>query len=87
MDIQDAKIAVIGLGYVGLPLAVMLARVGYQVVGVDIEEIVGVLEAGVGVHVAAGLLHLLINAARGAGRRACRINVGLFREDGRDLYF
>ena len=32
------KIVVIGTGYVGLPLAIMLARAGYQVVGVDIEE-------------------------------------------------
>jgi UDP-N-acetyl-D-mannosaminuronic acid dehydrogenase len=32
------KIVVIGTGYVGLPLAVMLARSGYEVVGVDIEE-------------------------------------------------
>ncbi len=32
------KIAVIGLGYVGLPLAVELAKVGYKVVGFDINE-------------------------------------------------
>ena len=32
------KIVVIGTGYVGLPLAIMLARSGYKVVGVDIEE-------------------------------------------------
>jgi UDP-N-acetyl-D-mannosaminuronic acid dehydrogenase len=31
-------IVVIGTGYVGLPLAVMLARSGYEVIGVDIEE-------------------------------------------------
>lgn len=33
------KIAVIGLGYVGLPLAVHLARANYSVVGVDIDPL------------------------------------------------
>jgi UDP-N-acetyl-D-mannosaminuronic acid dehydrogenase len=32
------KVVVIGTGYVGLPLAIMLARSGYKVIGVDIEE-------------------------------------------------
>ncbi|MBI4304589.1 MAG: nucleotide sugar dehydrogenase, partial [Chloroflexi bacterium] len=35
---KTQKIVVIGTGYVGLPLAIMLARSGHQVVGVDIEE-------------------------------------------------
>ena len=36
--IQDksARIAVIGLGYVGLPVACEFARAGYSVLGVDI---------------------------------------------------
>ena len=37
MDIKDAKIAVIGLGYVGLPLAVEFAK-KYPVVGFDISN-------------------------------------------------
>ena len=42
------KIVVMGTGYVGLPLAIMLARVGYQVVGVDIEEnVVNAINEGV----------------------------------------
>jgi len=42
------KIVVIGTGYVGLPLAIMLARAGYQVVGVDIEEnVVDAINTGV----------------------------------------
>src|SRR4030067_1463929 len=42
------KIVVIGTGYVGLPLAVMLARSGYRVVGVDIEEnVVNAINEGV----------------------------------------
>lgn len=32
------KIAVVGLGYVGLPLAVRAAEVGYEVVGIDIND-------------------------------------------------
>jgi UDP-N-acetyl-D-mannosaminuronic acid dehydrogenase len=32
------KIVVVGTGYVGLPLAIMLAYSGYDVIGVDIEE-------------------------------------------------
>jgi UDP-N-acetyl-D-glucosamine dehydrogenase len=32
---REAKIGVVGLGYVGLPLAVVLAESGYQVVGID----------------------------------------------------
>ncbi len=38
--IQDhnAVIAIIGLGYVGLPLAVSFAEVGFPVVGIDVDE-------------------------------------------------
>jgi UDP-N-acetyl-D-glucosamine dehydrogenase len=32
---QSGKVAILGLGYVGLPLAVILAEGGYQVVGID----------------------------------------------------
>lgn len=32
------RILVLGIGYVGLPLAIMLARSGYQVIGVDLQE-------------------------------------------------
>jgi UDP-N-acetyl-D-glucosamine dehydrogenase len=35
---RTAKIGVIGLGYVGLPLAVEFARAGFRVVGYDISE-------------------------------------------------
>ena len=45
------KIVVIGTGYVGLPLAIMLARSGYGVIGVDIEE--GLVES-----INKGILHI-----------------------------
>lgn len=34
----NARVGVVGLGYVGLPLAVLLAEAGYGVVGVDRDE-------------------------------------------------
>lgn len=34
----DSRLAVIGLGYVGLPLATALAQAGVQVVGIDVDE-------------------------------------------------
>jgi len=34
---RTARVAVVGLGYVGLPLAVALAASGYEVVGIDLD--------------------------------------------------
>ncbi len=51
------KIVVIGTGYVGLPLAIMLARSGYEVIGVDVEE--GVVDS-----INKGVLHLAEEEAR-----------------------
>ena len=34
---RDALIAVVGMGYVGLPLALRYAEVGYGVLGIDID--------------------------------------------------
>lgn len=38
IDRQEARLAVIGLGYVGLPLACTFAQKGFNVLGVDIVE-------------------------------------------------
>jgi UDP-N-acetyl-D-glucosamine dehydrogenase len=35
---KSARVAVIGLGYVGLPLAVGFAKAGYPVLGLDVDE-------------------------------------------------
>src|SRR5688500_661359 len=34
---KDASVAVLGLGYVGLPLALELAEAGFRVYGIDID--------------------------------------------------
>ena len=38
IDDKSAKIGVIGLGYVGLPLAMEFANANYQVLGIDIDQ-------------------------------------------------
>jgi len=35
---KKARVGVLGLGYVGLPLAVEFARVGFDVVGIDVQQ-------------------------------------------------
>ena len=35
---RDAHVAIIGLGYVGLPLAVAFAEAGYRVTGIDLDK-------------------------------------------------
>jgi len=37
IESREAKIAVVGMGYVGLPLAVAFAEAGFSVVGVDLD--------------------------------------------------
>jgi UDP-N-acetyl-D-glucosamine dehydrogenase len=38
IDARQARIGVIGLGYVGLPLAIEFARAGFDVTGFDVDE-------------------------------------------------
>jgi UDP-N-acetyl-D-glucosamine dehydrogenase len=38
IEARQARIGVIGLGYVGLPLAVEFAKAGYEVIGFDLDE-------------------------------------------------
>jgi UDP-N-acetyl-D-glucosamine dehydrogenase len=47
MTSRTAKIAVLGMGYVGLPLAVIFAEAGFEVIGIDpIQEKVDLLNRG-----------------------------------------
>src|SRR5436853_1853491 len=44
---RAACVAVIGLGYVGLPLAVEFAKAGFRVIGIDVDAVrVGRLKRG-----------------------------------------
>lgn len=38
IDEKNARVGIIGLGYVGLPLAVVFAEAGFQVVGIDVQQ-------------------------------------------------
>ena len=35
---RTAQVGIVGLGYVGLPLAVEFARAGFSVVGIDLDR-------------------------------------------------
>jgi len=35
---RDAKVGIVGLGYVGLPLAVEFAKAGFDVTGIDLSD-------------------------------------------------
>ena len=62
------KICVIGLGYIGLPTASMLATHGFEVIGVDINsEIVKIVNNG-GIHIEEPGLHTLVQAAIKSGK-------------------
>lgn len=38
IDSKKAAVSVIGLGYVGLPLALNVARAGFKVYGIDVDS-------------------------------------------------
>lgn len=47
IDSREAKFGIIGLGYVGLPLAVAMVQAGYEVLGLDVSEsVVDLLNRG-----------------------------------------
>ena len=47
LDDRSAHVAIIGLGYVGLPLAMAVARGGFRVTGFDVDDTKpGLLNAG-----------------------------------------
>ena len=62
------KICVIGLGYIGLPTAAILANQGYEVAGIDIDEqIVQKINQG-SIHIAEPDLAAAVNSAVNSGR-------------------
>jgi UDP-N-acetyl-D-mannosaminuronic acid dehydrogenase len=63
----DKKICVIGLGYIGLPSAALLASRGYEVLGVDtVQEIVDIINSG-NIHIAEPELDIFVRAAVQSG--------------------
>ena len=61
------KICVLGLGYIGLPTASLLANNGFEVVGVDKKEnIIGIINNG-GIHIEEPGLKALVTAAVNSG--------------------
>ena len=67
MDIKNKKIAIIGLGYVGLPLASLCAVKGYQVVGYESnQKIVDILSNG-NSHIIDDTVENLLSKANNSG--------------------
>jgi len=61
------KIAVVGLGYIGLPTASMFATKGHQVVGIDVDQdTVHIINQGK-IHIVEPDLDLLVRTAVGSG--------------------
>jgi UDP-N-acetyl-D-mannosaminuronic acid dehydrogenase len=64
---MDSKICILGLGYIGLPTASILATHGFSVIGVDInEKVVQTLNSG-GIHIYENGLQELVNEATCSG--------------------
>ncbi len=65
---RSARVAVVGLGYVGLPTAAVLADAGFRVVGADVKrEVVEAVNAG-RPHISEPGLEELVRRCRKAGR-------------------
>ncbi len=64
---KNRKICVMGLGYIGLPTASLLANNGFHVIGVDKQtQLVKIINGG-GVHIEEPGLKALVNAAVNSG--------------------
>lgn len=62
-----SKVAVIGLGYIGLPTAAVLAVRGHEVLGVDVSEHVVETLVGGGIHIIEPELDVVVQAAIKSG--------------------
>jgi len=68
MHLRNAKISVIGLGYIGLPTAAVLASVGHEVIGVDVDaNVINTINNGK-THIVEPELDGLVSSAVGSGR-------------------
>lgn len=67
MKFKSSRVCVVGLGYIGLPTASILATRGHRVVGVDIDpRIVDTINRGE-IHIVEPELDLLVKSAVGSG--------------------
>lgn len=74
-DQQKTTVCVVGLGYIGLPTAALLASEGYEVIGVDINpEIVDCIQSG-NAHIAEPDLDMLIESAVSTGKLSATTRV------------
>lgn len=68
MNSAKLKVSIVGLGYIGLPTAAVLASVGHEVVGIEVSQsIVDVVNRG-GIHIVEPELDGLVHAAVQSGR-------------------
>ena len=71
---QDKTVCVIGLGYIGLPTAALLANTGYSVHGVDVNQhAVDMINQGK-IHIVEPDLDTFVHAAVASGRLRAAIN-------------
>lgn len=67
MQKQMQKIVVMGLGYIGLPTASMLATKGHRVIGVDVNEgVIATINSG-NIHIVEPGLDILVRSAVNSG--------------------
>jgi len=72
--LADLKICIVGLGYIGLPSAALLANRGYQVQGVDISpEVVATINQGE-IHIVEPDLDSFVHSAVNSGHLKAALN-------------
>lgn len=68
---QNRRVCVVGLGYVGLPMAAVLARAGFDVLGIDVRtELVARVNSGKAESLEPGLAELIAQGSRSGRLRA-----------------
>ena len=65
---EPSRVCVMGLGYIGLPTASLLATKGFQVLGVDVNPSVVETVAAGGIHITEPELDILVKSAVQSGR-------------------
>lgn len=75
MDKDTARISVIGLGYIGLPTAAIIASRGFEVIGIDVDQhAVDTINAGK-VHIVEPDLDIVVRAAVTTGKLKAAVDI------------